>query len=168
MRNVYVNNFCLGDSVTKLYEILGEPTRTELEIIDKAIENTEPAKNIYYYGKHVYFSEPYLVAKGRIGEINIYENYNFKLHLTVGGQNYTFSINDTLNMEYLEQVFPISIIYSKSLFNEIEEQGKYAYIVLRLKEQDQYFPYPYPLITKLALTYSNGLLESIRTSYYAE
>jgi len=55
LRSIFINDFCLGDSVNKLYEVFGIPQETETGVVDEAIENTQPSKNIYYYGNfHIF------------------------------------------------------------------------------------------------------------------
>ncbi len=172
LRSVYINDFCIGDSVSKMYEIFGKPIKVE----DKKqlaggeyLDDQEPSKKVYYYSKNVYFSEPYLVAKGRIGEVFVYGNdtINMQLNLLVNNEHITFKINDSINMAQLEHYFPKSLAYSQTLFSKEALSKGYNYIVIGLSEQNEYFPSQYPFIT-LALSYKANKLKSIKTYYFVE
>jgi|GEM_PF-4175937 len=168
MQTVFINNFCLGDNINQLEKVFGKPTEIKYNVIDNAVENTEPSKNIYFYDSN-FFSEPYEVSKGKIGEFNIRsDSYNMKLIIIMSNDTLVFKIGDRLNLNDIEEYFPSSIECSRNYFSESKIKNGYAFITLKLSQQDEYFEYPYLLINSLNLSYKDSTLSSITTNYYKE
>ncbi len=168
LRSIYINDFCLGDSVNRLFEVFGIPHKKEMGVVDKAIENTQPSKNIYYYGKFAYFSEPYEISKGKIGEFcNLMnDSVNMELRIILNNDTAVFKVGDSLNIKKIEYYFPKSFHYMKE--KELERSSRAAYLYLIPSEQDNYFSFPYPFITDITLMYLDNILISFKSNYFSE
>ena len=168
LRSIYINDFCLGDSVNKLYEVFGIPQETETGVVDEAIENTQPSKNIYYYGKFSYFSEPYEISRGRIGEFHNFMNdsVNMELRIVVDNKEIAFRIGDTLDIKDIKSFFPKSFNYMKT--ESLNFTNKDAYLYLIPSEQENYFKFPYPFVTLLTVQYSDNIIIGFYSRYFSE
>lgn len=168
MRSIYVNDFCIGDSVKSLFEVFGSPQKEEKGVVDEAIENSQPSKNIYHYGKNVYFSEPYEISEGRIGEFFNYKNdtIGMELRIKVDSSVVVFKIGDTLDVKKLARFFPKSFNYMET--NYLRQSKRTAYLYIIPSQQGLYFKYPYPLITSIVLYYKDNSLIGFNSRYFIE
>jgi len=168
LRSIFIDNFCLGDNINKLKDVFGKPSDIKYNIKDNAIENSEPSKNIYYFGEN-YFSEPFEISTGKIGEFNINtKDYDMTLMLLINNDTLTFRIGDKLNLKSLKKRLPYSANSSQYFYSEDKKKKGYAYVTLKISHQNEFFKYPYSLINTLNITYKDSCLSSFTTYYYKE